>query len=217
MPAPISIRLDDEVRATLEAEARSRGVGLATYLRQIAAEAARNVRRRSDPGAERSRRAVCGRNDPGRATSTESGAHPRPTPIDVPSFEPGQIVIVEWRDALPKEANRRRPAVVIEDAELFDPAYPNVILVPLTEDATLVIADLISPDRSHTGERLHENLLRNVAAGDRHVEGEGAWDGIARYHGAACGHPATGGRGDSVSADILQRPGMALADRDRIG
>ena len=82
------------------------------------------------------------RNDPGRATSTESGAHSRPTPIDVPSFEPGQIVIVEWRDALPKEANRRRPAVVIEDAELFDPAYPNVILVPLTEDATLVIADL---------------------------------------------------------------------------
>jgi GNAT superfamily N-acetyltransferase len=45
MPAPISIRLDDDVRATLEAEARSRGVGLATYLRQIAAEAARNVRR----------------------------------------------------------------------------------------------------------------------------------------------------------------------------
>jgi hypothetical protein len=45
MPAPISIRLDDEVRATLEAEARFRGVGLATYLRQIAAEAARNLRR----------------------------------------------------------------------------------------------------------------------------------------------------------------------------
>jgi mRNA interferase MazF len=63
-------------------------------------------------------------------------------PSDVSSFEPGQIVVVEWRDALPKEANTRRPAVVIEDAELFDPTYPNVILVPLTEDATLVIADL---------------------------------------------------------------------------
>jgi mRNA interferase MazF len=57
-------------------------------------------------------------------------------------FEPGQIVIVEWRDALPKEANKQRPAVVIEDAELFDPSYPNVILVPLTEDAGMVIADL---------------------------------------------------------------------------
>jgi hypothetical protein len=45
MPAPISVRLDDDVRATLEAEARTRGIGLATYLRQIAAEAARNVRR----------------------------------------------------------------------------------------------------------------------------------------------------------------------------
>ena len=45
MTAPISIRLDDDVRATLEAEAQSQGVGLATYLRQIAAEAARNVRR----------------------------------------------------------------------------------------------------------------------------------------------------------------------------
>jgi mRNA-degrading endonuclease toxin of MazEF toxin-antitoxin module len=59
----------------------------------------------------------------------------------VPSFDPGQIVIVEWRDALPKEANKR-PAVVIEDAGLLDPAYPNVILVPLTDDANLVIADL---------------------------------------------------------------------------
>ena len=58
------------------------------------------------------------------------------------AFASGQIVIVEWRDALPKEANKRRPAVVIEDSELFDPSYPNVILVPLTEDAGMVIADL---------------------------------------------------------------------------
>ncbi len=45
MPTPISIRLDDDVRATLEDEARARGVGLATFLRQIAADAARSVRR----------------------------------------------------------------------------------------------------------------------------------------------------------------------------
>jgi mRNA interferase MazF len=31
---------------------------------------------------------------------------------------------------------------VIEDADLFDTSYPNVILVPLTEDADMVIAEL---------------------------------------------------------------------------
>ncbi|WP_223861694.1 type II toxin-antitoxin system PemK/MazF family toxin [Geminicoccus harenae] len=51
-----------------------------------------------------------------------------------------------------KEPNKRRPAVVVEDDALFAPAYPNVILVPLTEDATLVIADLavpIAPSRAN--------------------------------------------------------------------
>ena len=46
MSAPISVRLDDDVRATLEAEAKVRGIGLATYLRQLAADAAREVRRK---------------------------------------------------------------------------------------------------------------------------------------------------------------------------
>jgi hypothetical protein len=46
MAGPVSIRLDDEVRATLEAEARSRNIGLATLLRQIAKEAARQVKRK---------------------------------------------------------------------------------------------------------------------------------------------------------------------------
>jgi mRNA interferase MazF len=58
------------------------------------------------------------------------------------AFEAGQIVIADWRDALPKEANKLRPAVVIEDAELFSPVYPTVILVPLTEDAGMVLAEL---------------------------------------------------------------------------
>jgi hypothetical protein len=44
--APISVRLDDDVRATLEAEAKSQGIGLATYLRCLAADAAREVRRK---------------------------------------------------------------------------------------------------------------------------------------------------------------------------
>lgn len=45
MATPISIRLDNEVRKTLETEARARHVGLSTYLRQIAIEAAARLRR----------------------------------------------------------------------------------------------------------------------------------------------------------------------------
>lgn len=44
MGVPISIRLTDDVRATLETEAASRGVGLATLLRDLATEAARAAR-----------------------------------------------------------------------------------------------------------------------------------------------------------------------------
>ena len=54
----------------------------------------------------------------------------------------GQIVLADWRDALPREPNKRRPAIVVEDDGLFASSYPNVILVPLTDDAALVIADL---------------------------------------------------------------------------
>jgi len=45
MNAPISLRLDADVRATLEAEAKAHGIGLATYLRRLAASAAHDVRR----------------------------------------------------------------------------------------------------------------------------------------------------------------------------
>lgn len=58
------------------------------------------------------------------------------------SLVAGQIVLVDWRDALPKEPNKRRPAVVVEDSGLFDETYPNLILVPLAEDPHLAIADL---------------------------------------------------------------------------
>lgn len=54
----------------------------------------------------------------------------------------GQIVTVDWRDALPKEPSKRRPAIVVEDSDLFGPAYPNVILVPLADDPHLAIKDL---------------------------------------------------------------------------
>jgi mRNA interferase MazF len=57
-------------------------------------------------------------------------------------FSAGQIVVADWRDALPKEPNKLRPAVVVEDEALFDRAYPDVILVPLTEDERLAIPNL---------------------------------------------------------------------------
>ena len=45
MNPPISVRLEEHVRAELLAQARARGVGLSTLLRDIAAEAARAARR----------------------------------------------------------------------------------------------------------------------------------------------------------------------------
>ncbi len=45
MNPPISVRLEEDVRAELSAQARARGVGLSTLLRDIAAEAARASRR----------------------------------------------------------------------------------------------------------------------------------------------------------------------------
>lgn len=55
---------------------------------------------------------------------------------------PGQIVLADWRDALPKEPNKLRPAIVVQDSELFAPSYPNVILVPLSDDRDFAMADL---------------------------------------------------------------------------
>jgi hypothetical protein len=46
MGAPISIRLDDDIRKELETEALARNIGLATLLRQIATDAAREARRK---------------------------------------------------------------------------------------------------------------------------------------------------------------------------
>ncbi len=60
-------------------------------------------------------------------------------------FATGQIVLVDWRDALPKEPNKLRPAIVVEDDQLFGPSYANVILVPLSEDRELAPSDLLLP------------------------------------------------------------------------
>ena len=50
----------------------------------------------------------------------------------------GSIVLVDWRvGALPAEPTKIRPAVVVEDAELFADEYPNTLVVPLTRDEAL--------------------------------------------------------------------------------
>lgn len=62
----------------------------------------------------------------------------------------GQIITVDWRkdpndpglNPLPPEPNKLRPAVVVQDCELFDPAYPTVLVVPMTGDPSLAMADL---------------------------------------------------------------------------
>ncbi|ACI99703.1 ribbon-helix-helix protein, CopG family protein [Rhodospirillum centenum] len=45
MAHPVSVRLDDAVQAILEDAARDRGVGLSTYLRELAETEAKRVRR----------------------------------------------------------------------------------------------------------------------------------------------------------------------------
>jgi len=60
--------------------------------------------------------------------------------------------LVDWRDALPREPNKLRPAIVVEDSELFDASYPNLILVPISEDR-----DLASPDLSVDIDPTREN------------------------------------------------------------
>ena len=45
MSHPVSVRLDEEVQATLEEAAKARGIGLSTYLRELALDEAKRIRR----------------------------------------------------------------------------------------------------------------------------------------------------------------------------
>jgi mRNA-degrading endonuclease toxin of MazEF toxin-antitoxin module len=61
----------------------------------------------------------------------------------------GSIVIIDWRGgSLPQEPSKLRPAVVVEDDELFPEEYPNTLVVPLTSDEGLAhrsFAEQIEP------------------------------------------------------------------------
>lgn len=62
----------------------------------------------------------------------------------------GAIVIVDWRGgSLPQEPSKLRPAVVVEDHELFPDEYPTTLVVPMTRDQGLAhgsFAERIDPD-----------------------------------------------------------------------
>jgi len=53
----------------------------------------------------------------------------------------GDIVAVDWRDALPGsgEANKARPAIVVSASQFFGSGLPFEIVVPLTGEAALAI------------------------------------------------------------------------------
>lgn len=58
----------------------------------------------------------------------------------------GEIVIVDWRvDARPKEPTKTRPAIVVEDSDLFPDEYPNLLVVPLTTDPGLAHQTFAEP------------------------------------------------------------------------
>ncbi|MCP9815157.1 type II toxin-antitoxin system PemK/MazF family toxin [Synechococcus sp. GreenBA-s] len=85
----------------------------------------------------------------------------------------GQIVTVDWRkdpddpaqDPRPPEPNKLRPAVVVQDTELFDPAYPTVLVVPMTGDPGLAIPDLtvvLQPSPSNGCKKVSYLLPQNL-------------------------------------------------------
>lgn len=57
----------------------------------------------------------------------------------------GQVVVIDWRDALPKEPNKRRPGIVVEDSALFETNHPTAIVVPLSSRTDMAWPDLTVP------------------------------------------------------------------------
>jgi mRNA interferase MazF len=85
----------------------------------------------------------------------------------------GQIITVDWRkepndpaqDSHPPEPNKLRPAVVVQDCELVDPAYPTVLVVPMTGDPALAMADLtvvLQPSSTNGCRKVSDLLPQNL-------------------------------------------------------
>lgn len=80
----------------------------------------------------------------------------------------GSIVIVDWRGgAMDQEPGRLRPAVVVEDHELFPDRYPNTLVVPLTRDEGLAhrsFAERIEPSAENGAETTCWALAHHVTS-----------------------------------------------------
>ena len=59
----------------------------------------------------------------------------------------GQIVLVDWRDALRSsgEPNKRRPGIIVGSAKFFESKLPFELVVPLTGQSALAIAEASLP------------------------------------------------------------------------
>lgn len=80
----------------------------------------------------------------------------------------GSIVVVDWRGgALPHEPSKLRPAIVVEDHELFPDEYPNVLVVPLTRDEGLAhrsFAERIEPTAENEADATCWALAHHVTS-----------------------------------------------------
>ncbi len=68
---------------------------------------------------------------------------------------------------MPHEPSRLRPAVVVEDHELFPDEYPNVLVVPLTRDEGLAhrsFAERIEPTSENGAEATCWALAHHVTS-----------------------------------------------------
>ncbi|MGD0472334.1 MAG: type II toxin-antitoxin system PemK/MazF family toxin [Candidatus Velthaea sp.] len=83
----------------------------------------------------------------------------------------GRILWVDFRrDAAPKEANKLRPAIVVEDSGLFAEEYPNVVVVPCTTTLTFEVRDLcvqIAPDERNGFDRTNWAIAHNVTTASK--------------------------------------------------
>jgi len=83
----------------------------------------------------------------------------------------GQILWIDFRkDALPKEPNKLRPGIVVEDSDLFAAAFPNVVVVPCTTALTFEVSDLcvqIVPDEGNGFDRVNWAIAHNVTTASK--------------------------------------------------
>ncbi len=78
MGHPVSVRLDDDIQAMLEQAAKERGIGLSTYLRELATDEAKRVRRERIRAQSRAVGTYVAASPEGRAFYAEWGT---PTPV----------------------------------------------------------------------------------------------------------------------------------------